>query len=211
MPGKPQDLSNIKFDKLTPIECFSRGENKSALWRCRCDCGSEIVITASALKQNRPHSCQSCKSAKMWNTRQSHRESKSRLYRIYYNMRKRCENENAVNYHNYGARGITVCDEWKSYSNFSTWAKNNGYTDELTLERVNGDKGYSPENCRWATYKEQANNTRQNRYFTFNGETLTLTEWSARLGISKNTISQRLKYGWSVEEALSTPVRRRCV
>jgi hypothetical protein len=125
-------------------------------------------------------------------------------------MRKRCEKENAVNYHRYGGDGISVCAEWKTYESFSAWAHTNGYSEELTLDRIDGTKGYSPDNCRWATYREQALNTKSNHRITYNGEELTLSEWADRLGIPRSTLCSRLKqYGWSVERALTTPVRGR--
>ena len=211
MAGKPQNLKNMKFDKLTAIEVFSRGANKSAIWLCKCDCGNEVLIQSSALQQDRPHSCNSCKSKKMWEQRPSHRGTKTRLYSIYHNMKKRCENKKASNYHNYGGRGISVCNEWKSFEPFCEWAQANGYQEDLTLDRIDNSKGYSPDNCRWITYKEQAYNTRQNHFITLNGETLTLTEWAEKLGINSSTICQRFKLGWSVEKALLTPVKHgRC-
>ena len=205
MSSKPQNLAGMKFDKLTAIECVGRGRNKSALWRCRCDCGNEVQILSISLKQERPHSCLSCKMQSAWNTRPSHKESNTRLYSIYYNMRKRCEKKNAVNYSNYGGRGITVCDEWSDYKAFSEWAKSSGYSDNLTLERIYVNKGYSPENCCWATYKEQANNTRANHWIEHDGKRMTLTEWANVTGLNKTTIFCRLKRGWSAEKALTTP------
>jgi hypothetical protein len=121
-------------------------------------------------------------------------------------MRKRCEKENAVNYYRYGGDGISVCAEWKTYEAFSAWAHANGYSEELTLDRIDGTKGYSPDNCRWATYEEQAHNTRSNRRISYNGEELTMSEWAKRFGLNTTTLFARLKRGWSVEKALTTPV-----
>lgn len=203
MAGKPQNLQNMKFDKLTALKIVGYSKCGSAIWLCQCACGNFIKITASALKNDRPHSCPHCKNVAFWSKKQTHHESTSRLYEIYYNMKKRCENENAINYHNYGGRGIKVCEEWKEYLPFSQWAKANGYSDNLTLDRIDNNGNYCPENCRWVTYKEQANNTRVNRVICFNDQSHTLTEWSVITGIKKTTIHQRLKRGWSVEKALT--------
>lgn len=119
---------------------------------------------------------------------------------------KRCYNERYNSYKNYGARGITVCNEWKNNpSAFKKWALSNGCREDLTLERIDTSKGYSPENCRWATRKEQANNRRSNRLISFNGETHTLSEWAEKKGINSITIRSRLRLGWSVERALTEP------
>ena len=187
-------------------------------------------------------------------------ESKTRLYKLWCGMIDRCENPKASSFDNYGKRGISVCDEWHNFGVFREWAMTNGYADGFTIDRVDNDDGYSPENCRWATWKEQANNRRSNRkieyngetknisewaeFFgidlkrfnsaiqrgrsieqilswenrgkpyrielTHNGETHTLLEWSKIIGISKHTLDMRLrKYGWSVDRALTTPVKRR--
>ena len=208
MSGKPKNLQNQKFDQLTVVCPAGKDKNGNARWRCRCDCGEYITISAPALKANRPHSCLSCKMKSLWEKRDTHKESATRLYSIYYNMRKRCENPNAINYHNYGGRGISVCDEWKKYEAFSTWAHANGYTDELSIDRIDNDSGYCPDNCRWVTYTQQANNTRANRWIDFNGETRTLAEWASIIGINRSTLCERLnRMGWSIEQALTTSKR----
>lgn len=205
MSGKIKDLKNQRFDKLVVL-CFD-GMDKSgnARWLCRCDCGETVSISAPSLKAKRPHSCPRCKSISNWEKRSTHRESKTRLYNIYYGMKHRCEKAYSVNFHNYGGRGITICDEWKNYEAFAEWAHSNGYSDTLTLDRIDNDKGYSPSNCRWVTYREQSNNTRSNHWISFNGETRTLSEWARLLGINKSTLCERLnRRGWSVERALTT-------
>jgi hypothetical protein len=123
-------------------------------------------------------------------------------------MKDRCNNPKDPRYVDYGGRGISVCEEWEtSYEVFRNWAYENGYSETLTLDRENNDLGYSPDNCRWVTPKEQANNTRKNRIITFDSESHTLSEWGDLVGIKPITIAYRLKAGWSVESALFTPVR----
>lgn len=116
-----------------------------------------------------------------------------RLAKIYHAMKQRCYNVNNTGYKNYGGRGIAICDEWlESPESFQEWALNNGYTDKLTIDRINNDKGYSPDNCRWATMKQQANNKRNNHFVTYNGETHTISEWADSLGVDYKEMSKHL-------------------
>lgn len=119
---------------------------------------------------------------------------------------------NSDKYLDYGGRGITVCDEWtgsQGFEHFYEWAIKNGYENCLTLDRIDVNGNYSPENCRWITNKEQQNNKRDNVYITINNETLTMKQWSEKVGIPYNTVKQRIYKGWSYEEAIFTPVDKR--
>lgn len=136
-----------------------------------------------------------------------HGETSTRLYRIWSSMKTRCNNPNRAHYKNYGARGIKVCEEWNDFSCFKKWALSNGYSDTLTLDRINNDKGYYPDNCRWITMQEQSNNRRTNHLVTYKGQTKTVVQWSTELGINRYTLFKRLQHNWSVEKALSTPVK----
>lgn len=124
-------------------------------------------------------------------------------------MKQRCYNPNdADSYIYYGARGIKVCDEWKDdFSAFESWAMSHGYRDDLTIDRIDVDADYCPENCRWATPKEQSNNTRRNRYITYNGETKTLTEWAELTGIDYQVLAHRFNKNWSAEDAFSVEAK----
>ena len=135
-----------------------------------------------------------------------HGEHGTRLYSIWRNMKQRCLNQNRSAYSAYGGRGISLCEEWKDYILFRDWAISNGYSDSLTLDRKNNELGYSPDNCRWATIKQQSNNTRTNRTIEYNGETHTLSEWAEILQMSVGTLWDRLDNGWSIQRALSEPV-----
>lgn len=133
-----------------------------------------------------------------------------RLRGVWENMIQRCHNPKTRQYGYYGGRGIAVCDEWRDdYSCFREWALKNGYKQGLTIDRINNNDGYSPQNCRWATYKEQGRNRRGNHNITLNGETKCLREWSETVGINVSVISRRLRDGWSVESALTTPTKKR--
>lgn len=138
----------------------------------------------------------------------THGESKTRLYNEWQNMKARCYRKSTKQFYNYGGRGIVVCDEWKnSYEKFRDWALANGYNNNLTLDRINVDGNYEPDNCRWITNKDQQNNRRDNRLLTCDGETKTMAEWSEITGIKTRVISNRIdRNGWSVEEAIKLPI-----
>lgn len=128
----------------------------------------------------------------------------TRIYNIWRSMRQRCNNPKCVNYHNYGGRGIRVCDEWNnSFLDFYDWAMSHGYTDFLTLDRKDTTGDYCPENCRWASQKTQQNNKSSNRIIEFNGVAHTLAEWSDITGIGIATIWDRLHRGWDVQKTLT--------
>ena len=129
----------------------------------------------------------------------------TRLYRIWANIKTRCLNPNSTHYQYYGAKGITICDEWKDdFQSFYDWSMANGYSDELTIDRINNDFGYSPDNCRWATLKEQANNTSRCRMLTVNDETKTMCEWCEIYGMNYSLVRDRLNRHWTPEKALTT-------
>ena len=132
------------------------------------------------------------------------KKERKRLRSIYNGMRLRCYNENSINYKYYGGKGVTICDEWLlSFENFFDWAINNGYNENLTIDRIDSEKEYSPDNCKWSTKKEQAYNRSISVKLTLNGRTMYMTEWAEELGIDKKTLSWRYRNGWSDEEILS--------
>jgi hypothetical protein len=126
-------------------------------------------------------------------------------------MKQRCLNENNIQYIDYGERGITICEEWKNdFELFYNWSISNGYEEGLSIDRINNDKGYYPDNCRWTNELVQANNTRSNHYLTFGSETKTIAEWGRELNLPAKIISDRItKQGWSIEKALTTPIQKR--
>lgn len=129
---------------------------------------------------------------------------RDKLYRIWQHMHNRCYKPEAYGYKHYGGRGITVCERWKSFANF--YADMSPRPAGLTMDRIDGDKGYYPENVRWATYGQQIRNRRMTRFITMNGETMCLKDWTRRLGLRYNTIQDRVKKGWLPEIALTTPI-----
>ena len=136
-----------------------------------------------------------------------HGLSKTRLHTIWHSMLCRCKYKGTHSYKNYGGKGIKVCEEWEhNFMNFYNWAMSNGYKDGLTLDRIDNNKGYSPDNCRWATREEQANNRKTNRFLAYKGETKTCKQWCREYNVSPTTLYDRLGRGWTIEQALTIPV-----
>lgn len=134
----------------------------------------------------------------------------TRLYEIWKNMRRRCNNPNNPAYHNYGGRGIYIVSEWNDFENFYHWSMSHGYQDGLSIDRIDNDGPYAPENCRWATDYEQANNTRKNRKIIYEGQELNLGEVCRLIGVPMSTLHNRIDHlGWSMEEALRKEKRRK--
>lgn len=186
------NLLNKKFGKLTVI---SQAESKKGrvMWLCQCECGNKTIVRSSHLTGGLIVSC-GCYRSEIGKNNKTHGMSKTRLYNIWTCMIARCFNNKNNKYYRYGGRGITVCDEWKNdFQAFYDWAMSNGYANDLTIDRINNDGNYEPSNCRWATAKEQANNTSKNHNVEINGETHTVAEWEDISGISQKTLLSRLK------------------
>lgn len=182
---------------------------KFTAWACECSCGTKRTVLANALLSGRSTSCGCYHSEKQKdvarNNFSTHKESKTRLYQIWNAMRERCNTPSASNYMNYGGRGITLCDEWNDYSTFREWALVNSYTDNLSIDRIDVNSGYSPNNCRWVDRIKQANNCRTNRYFTIDNITKTLAEWTREYNMPYSLVHKRLSKGMDIETALTKP------
>lgn len=139
----------------------------------------------------------------------THGQTGSRLYYVWKSMLQRCEKQYNPSYDDYGGRGITVCEEWHDFTNFMQWAERTGYRENLTIDRIDVNEGYDPVNCRWVTMHEQARNKRNNINITYHGVTRCLSDWAATFGINAATLRNRIYcYGWDIERAFTTPVRR---
>ena len=207
--GKIKDLTGQRFGRLTVIEragtySAPNCRSKSATWRCKCDCGNESVLVGNDLSRGATKSC-GCLFEE-----NTHKKRNTRLYITWRNMKQRCYNPNNVSYRQYGGRGIEVCEEWKSnFLAFYNWAMANGYADNLTIDRIDVNGNYEPDNCRWASVKEQNNNKSSNHLITYKGKTQTIKQWAEELGISSYTICSRLNQNWDIERALTEKPRRR--
>lgn len=198
-----RDLTGKKFGRLTVIRELPERKHHSVLWLCRCECGNEVKVKSSNLNSGRSQSCGCLRVEHSIKAHQTHKKSDTKLFAVWCSMRFRCNNPNDKSYHNYGARGIRVCDEWtNSFSSFYNWALSNGYNDGLTIDRINNDGNYEPSNCRWVSRKVQGNNSRKNRLITIDNETKTLSQWCEQLGLKYQTIEMRLYRGWDERRAL---------
>lgn len=198
-----------RFGRLVVAEILP-GKNGHTVLRCRCDCGSECTPRQDHILNGRTKSC-GCYNrevAKSNNT--THGKSDSKPYNSWVSMKARCENEGNTEYSRYGARGIKVCERWRN--SFAEFWKDMGstYRDGMSIDRIDVNGDYCPENCRWATPVEQANNKRNNFYISRNGETKSLAEWCRICGLRYKSVHARIKAGWDIETALSTPIRK-CV
>lgn len=211
VPGRKKDITGQKFGKLTAVRFIESDVPNEVLWLCKCDCGNEIIKTARQLREGTYPLCKECrKTRKVHVNRKNQGKSGTRLYSIWSGMKRRCYDNRADSYKNYGQRGIKVCDEWMEFENFEKWANLSGYSNDLSLDRIDNDGNYEPSNCRWADDETQRNNTRRNAYYTYNGETFSLAQWSRRTGISRDALKGRIrKQGWTFEKAITTPMRKK--
>lgn len=193
-----------KFDRLKVIEELpNRDKHRHILFKCVCDCGNYVSVLGTDLRNGRTKSCGCLQKEKAKEANTKHGKGNSRLYRIYYAMINRCYRTNNVNYGNYGGRGIVVCDEWKhDFEAFYNWAINNNYRENLTIDRIDLDGNYEPNNCKWITYKEQNNNKRNNVKITYNGKTQTLKQWADELGLNYSTLKSRHRNKWNTKDIL---------
>ena len=216
--GKFIDLIGQRFGKLIVIQRMNNDKWGGTRWLCKCDCKNkkEIIVFGSNLRRQKTQSCGCLQkertSAINRNNQYSLKHGYAResiglqIYKIWASMKQRCINSNDRNYHNYGGRGIIVCERWLKFPNFlEDMGKN--WKPGLMIERKNNDKEYSPGNCYWATRKQQNRNKRNNHLEIYKGETQCLAQWVEKIGINRNTLVSRLRLGWSIERALETPVK----
>lgn len=191
------DLTGMRFGKLLVLKRHpENSKSGNARWICKCDCGNESIVIGSKLRSQHTKSC-GCN--KLSDIAQGH--STERLYRIWIGMKNRCYKKNNDNYKWYGAKGITICKEWlDSFISFREWALDNGYNDDLSIDRIDNDGSYSPKNCRWVTMKFQANNKTNNRLIQFRKKSYTVSELSDLLKVPYWTVVNQRKLGWDIEK-----------
>jgi hypothetical protein len=199
--GIKQDLTGQKFGKLTVVsQVEHRGQNIA--WLCVCDCGKETIATSGHLRSGARVSC-GCRRGE---TKNKYNTKHNRVYSIWRGMKERCYYERNKRYKEYGGRGIKVCSEWHNFAIFQEWALSNGYSSELTLDRIDNNGNYCPENCRWATITEQANNKIKSKIIEYEGKRMTLAQWCKLLSLPYFAIYQRLYRNWTFENAIKTPL-----
>lgn len=210
-----QDLTGRRFGRLVAVRYIPGDRSKRGSWVCVCACGATARVQTSNLTTGHTSSC-GCfreEAGRVRNRTHGHRTGRkhSGEYTSWAGMRQRCHNPNNSVYRFYGGRGIEVCERWRS--SFDAFLADMGEKpepkEEYSLDRIDPDGPYSPENCRWVHFKKQANNRRSNHFVNHDGETLTIAEWSNRTSIKQSTLRERLRRGWSMSEALNAPKYQR--
>lgn len=195
-----KDLSGQAFGKLIVLR---RGENTksgNARWVCQCDCGKVSSVVGSHLRSGHTRSC-GCNLI----SDQAKGHAKERIYRIWTGMHRRCYNPDSDNYKWYGGSGIEICKEWHDFLTFRKWALENSYTDKLSIDRIDSEGDYSPENCRWQTQKQQMNNVSSNKIISYKGKEYTQSEFAEKYNLKYHTVRNRLRLGWSLNRIVNTP------
>lgn len=213
--AKLQDLTGQRFGRLTVIKRVENDKRGNSRWLCRCDCGNEKVVSSHNLKNGHAKSC-GCFRRDIAKTKlYTHGKYKTRLFGIWTGIKNRCYNKKETAYKHYGGRGITMCDKWlNDFQAFYDWSIANGYDEkakkyECTIDRIDNNKGYSLENCRWVTQSIQNRNKRTNNNLTYNGETHCLKEWAEILGVNYKSFYNRFFNGWSLDRIFNQPYRKR--
>lgn len=204
--SKLKDLTGQKFGKLTVIKRAENIKNRTR-WECICECGRKVIIDSSHLRAGNTKSCGQCRDLY---------KNHIRLYHIWNSMKQRCNNKNIANYKNYGGRGIKVCDEWKEFEDFYNWARKNGYDEnakrgEYTIDRIDTNCNYEPSNCRFVTTKENVWNRRCTKKVIYKKKEYWLPELAEKFNIHPTILTDRLKRGWDIEKALTTPKKKQKV
>lgn len=209
-----RNLIGKRFGRLVVKEFAGRNQKSVPYWLCQCDCGNYKIIENSSLIYGRTKSCGCYNSeiATVLNT--NHGESKTKIYSVWNSMIGRCERTSYWNYKRYGGRGIKVCDEWHDFEKFKDWAYSTGYDENAprgacTLDRINSNGNYEPENCRWANAKQQTVNREATKLYTINGTTLCFSDWCKKYNRPKTSVKRKMDLGMSLIQALSETNERK--
>lgn len=208
---KALDLIGQKFGRLTVIERQESRQGRS-MWLCQCECGKQKIVSSSHLKSGAVKSC-GCLNKEIASKRgelskigertRKHGDFGTKLYGIWAGMKRRCNNPNTKYYADYGGRGIQVCEEWQNYEPFRAWALSHGYCKGMSIERIDVDGDYCPENCKWIPLSEQNRNKRLTIYIEYQGKRYTVKEVAKITGLKERTIRARCKRGWTSEQIFS--------
>lgn len=197
------DFTNCRFGRLIALKPMGLNQHKEMTWLCKCDCGNETTTNAYSLKSGMTKSCGCLKHSKRVNAMRNTLPWYDKINMAYGNMKTRCYNPKYSLYEGYGGRGITVCDEWRNdFKAFYDWAIQNGFNENLTLDRKDNDGNYEPSNCRWVDDIVQSNNRRSNKILTIDGVSDTMANWSRNSGTKYSNIQSRLKNGYSDHDAV---------
>lgn len=193
-----QDLTGNKYGRLIAVKLSDKRSGRKTYWECVCNCGNKKVVRTDSLKSGLIRSCGCLKKEqdevnfKDSKFKTTHGETKTPLYQTWLSMKQRCTDKNSKSFKYYGGRGIKVCDEWKKdYLSFKKWALNSGYSESLSIERINVNGNYEPSNCSWITVKKQAQNKQNTVWIEFNGESKPLVQWCEELGLDKGLVGNR--------------------
>ena len=199
-------LNSLTGQRFGKLNVMSRAEKNTksgnAMWICKCDCGNLSTVIGSHLRSGKTSSC-GCNRI----SERSMGHSKDRLYRTWLGMHNRCYDPNHDRFKWYGGKGVSISDDWHDFMTFRIWALSNGYTDELTIDRIDADGNYCPDNCKWVDMKVQANNRSNNRILRYRDKRYTATQLAEAHGLSPHTVFNRLKLGWTVDQIVNTPER----
>ena len=203
---RPINIKGERFGRLVAVEFVRKTAARKSCWSCRCDCGKTAYVPVTDLTSGKTKSCGCLKKEVVSKRFIKHGDTGSRLYGIWQGMKGRCYNKKRETYKYYGGKGVAVCDEWlNDYDSFKEWSLKNGYSEELTIDRIDYNGNYEPENCRWVTKEAQAANTSKNYRITINNSTRHLSEWCKIFCVRYDIVYGRLRSGWSEVEALTTP------
>lgn len=202
--SKINNLEGKRFGFLTAVSLAGKNKHHKSVWLCVCDCGACAYVTGCNLSSGNTQSCGCKRKEVSKNLNLSHGSSKTRLFRTWANIKSRCLNQNNKSFKRYGGRGICICEEWKDFSKFEKWSLENGYKETLTIDRIDNNGNYTPNNCRWVDLKCQARNRSNNH--TICGKTI--AQWAEETGINRGTILSRIEAGWSEFDATHKPAQK---
>lgn len=197
------DLTGKRFDRLEVIRLVVDIPGKKKKWLCRCDCENEVIVQGSNLQSGHSTQCKECQWKDVHTNHTTHGMTGTKIYGVWNTMINRCENPNSKSYCDYGEKGVSVCKEWHDSKNFIDWALSHGYEEGLEIDRIDTNGDYCPENCRWITRLENANNKTNNRIILHNGEEKTLAEWARYYGLNYKSLHKKISLGYSFEEIVS--------
>ena len=205
--SKRIEMAGRKFGRLTVLErtadyVLPSGQ-RQLMWKCVCDCGNTVTVSGHALRKGNTQSCGCYKMDVLMERNIKYEHQNRRLYDIWQGMVYRCTSPKSTHFERYGGRGISVCQQWMDFDAFAEWALAHGYADDLTIDRIDNDAGYSPNNCRWVNRKEQANNRSDCQFINHDGDRQTIAQLADAHGLSYSTLYRRLADGWDCGDALT--------